>query len=217
MSVEQAKEQEMSDLGKKWEEEHAKFDYHVHEVHSSLMARHVQEMNDLREQFVQKQKSPRFSKELLNLRRIQNHLVKQNQFAEAMQTKAKADTMEGKESSKHMGEEQSRFEQKKIQLLKRQEQEVKALEQKLRLASQENRKNRERDIEKVLKRYENIKRIVEQHQNILNAKTSALMNKLSHNPELKTSSALYTSMIQNSPHSTTSRPSSAAIRTSPKN
>ena len=50
-------------------------------------------MLDFQQKLLEKQTKPKFSKELLNLRRIQDHLARQKDYAEAHKMKLKSDAL----------------------------------------------------------------------------------------------------------------------------
>merc|ERR1711959_713445 len=84
-----------------------------------------------------------FSRELLNLRRIQEHLARQKDYAEAHKIKLKCDALEAWELEKWQnGKQQEMFQR------------------------EEQKKQRQMDLERLLQRYQNVKSELEAQQNL---------------------------------------------------
>ena len=75
-----------------------------------------------------KQVQPKYSKDLLNLRKIQETLAKQKDYGEAHKMKLKADALEAWELEKWHGERQERFVTKEQKFKVSKQQELVALE-----------------------------------------------------------------------------------------
>ncbi|CAN0440188.1 unnamed protein product, partial [Laminaria digitata] len=69
--------------------------------------RHGAELRDYQRRLLQAQPRPKFSRELLDLRRIQEHLAKAKDYAEAHKMKLKSDALEAWELEKWRNKRQA--------------------------------------------------------------------------------------------------------------
>merc|ERR1712167_521547 len=102
---------------------------------------------------------PKFSKELLNTRKIQETLAKMKQYSEAHKIKLKADHLEQVELEKLRSEHANKLAAQEMQFAQRQTAELAALEKRIETA-------RQQDLERLLQRYQNVKSELEAQQNI---------------------------------------------------
>eukprot|EP01052_Picozoa_sp_SAG31_P011450 SAG31_NODE_648_length_13204_cov_57.612908_4_plen_146_part_00 len=109
---------------------------------------------------------PKFSKELLNIRRIQETLAKQKEYAEAHKTKMKADLMEAEEMERFREQQSTKNLSKERQYLNKQQQEISALRKRIQTGRDELKKQRTMELERLLQRYQNVKNELESQQNI---------------------------------------------------
>merc|ERR1719223_1373418 len=99
LGVEEAHMKELQEFNEIWDRKTAEFEAHAAHLQSTLAQRHKQE----HQQYLEKARAeteprtPRWSRDLLNLRKIQETLVKMKKYAEAGKTKMQADQLEEKE------------------------------------------------------------------------------------------------------------------------
>ena len=60
-----------------WDKKMTEYERHAEELVEAMKERHAAELRGFQSNLLQKQQRPKFSRELLNLRRIQEHLAKQ--------------------------------------------------------------------------------------------------------------------------------------------
>eukprot|EP00953_Heterococcus_sp_UTEX-ZZ885_P019612 10952-Heterococcus_DN1.PRE.3 len=76
------------------------FEVHAEEMVGAMLERHEGELRDYQARLLQQQSRPKYSRELLDLRRIQEHLAKAKDYAEAHKMKLKSDALEAWELEK---------------------------------------------------------------------------------------------------------------------
>ena len=109
---------------------------------------------------------PNFSKELLNLRRIQDTLARAKDYKEAHRIKMRADQLEAWELEKLRNSTQQGMYSKEAQFRRRQTNELLALQKRIQTGRDEQKKQRQRDLETLLQRYQNVKSELETQQNL---------------------------------------------------
>merc|ERR1719506_2384388 len=109
---------------------------------------------------------PKFSKELLNSRKIQETLAKMKQYSEAHKIKLKADRLEEVEMEKLRAQHAHRLAAQEMQFAQRQQAELQALEKRVDTARQEHKIQRQQDLERILQRYQNVKSELAAQQSI---------------------------------------------------
>merc|ERR1719281_1546486 len=99
LGVEEAHMKELQEFNEIWDRKVAEFEAHAANLQSTLAARHQGEHQAYLEKLraETEPRTPRWSKDLLNLRKIQETLAKMKKYAEAGKTKAQADQVEAKE------------------------------------------------------------------------------------------------------------------------
>ena len=147
-----------------WDQKELEYKERAQRLLSDMKVRHQGEMQIEQQRLVSKQPNPKFSKELLNYRRIQDHLAKQRNYVEAHRIKLKADTLETWELDKMKNKRQQDMFQKEAKFKHRQKQELRALKQRIVAGQKEQRKQRQLNLERLLQRYQNVKRELESNQ-----------------------------------------------------
>ena len=147
-----------------WDQKELEYKERAQRLLSDMKMRHQAEMQTEQQRLVSKQPNPKFSKELLNYRRIQDHLAKQRNYVEAHRIKLKADTLETWELDKMKNKRQQDMFQKEAKFKHRQKMELKALKQRIVAGQKEQRKQRQLNLERLLQRYQNVKRELESNQ-----------------------------------------------------
>merc|ERR1739848_910859 len=104
------------------------------------------DLQEFQEKLISKPLLPKFSKELLNLRKIQQHLARQKDYAEAHKMKLKADSLEGWELEKQQNERQQQMFKKEAAFKHKQGQERKALKKRITSGRETRKRQRQFDL-----------------------------------------------------------------------
>ncbi len=113
------------------------------------------ELGDLESKHYEKEKGVRFSKELLNLRKVESTLVRQCKFDEAGPVKARADTLEDKERRAYDEASRAALQRKRAVLLSKQGDEARLFEEKVVSTQKRQQSIRVQDAVNLTQRYEN--------------------------------------------------------------
>eukprot|EP00162_Nutomonas_longa_P004694 comp15416_c0_seq1/m.23430 comp15416_c0_seq1/g.23430 ORF comp15416_c0_seq1/g.23430 comp15416_c0_seq1/m.23430 type:complete len:312 (-) comp15416_c0_seq1:52-987(-) len=158
VGVEEAHEIEYQQVCALWDRKMEEYEANALALQHQLMARHEKEAGDARERFQNDPaRRPKFSRELLNLRRIEATLAKSQEYAEAHKVKQKADNMELWELEKMKGEISNKWNSLDYKLSVQHENEVKALAQRIQAGREMQNKQREKDLKRLLLRFKNLK------------------------------------------------------------
>merc|ERR1712188_4771 len=138
-SVEMAHDREQAYFFGVWDKRMAEFEETAEEAFEKLAEKHRLELTTFQEQFAarESQRTPKLSRDLLNLRRIQEALVKQKDYNEAMKVKRDAD--------------------KVAEIQRRQTQEYEALAKRIQRSRDEALRQRDHEYKRMLQRYNNVK------------------------------------------------------------
>ena len=128
--------------------------------------RHTKDLKEFQRKLLQKQARPKFSRELLNLRNIQEHLAKAKDYTEAHKMKLKADALEAWEIEKWRNQKQQEMFQQEAKFKHSKQQELIALQKRIQTGREEQKKRRQLDLERLLQRYQNVKSELEAQQNL---------------------------------------------------
>lgn len=145
------------------------------ERHSTELAKFHQEMTQHEPRHV------KYSKDLLNLRMIQQTLASQRNYADAEKVKLKGNKIEALEFEKISREKADIYARKEQQILQRHRQELTALRKRMETKKLELERNRKKELEMLLQRYNNVRRGLEAQQNIIRSKTGNLLLKHANN------------------------------------
>lgn len=174
LGVEEAHMRELQEFNEIWDRKVAEFEAHAANLQTTLERRHKQEheayMVKLRRET--EPRTPRWSRDLLNLRKIQETLAKQKKYAEAGKTKAQADAVE-KEETKNW----ERLRERKIasleeQSFNKQQLEMGGLLKRIASGREEQKKARKSEVERLLQRYQNVKTQLESQQKIIHQRVA---------------------------------------------
>ena len=166
LGVEEAHMLEFQQFNKVWDEKMQLYEENAGNLLSNLKARHKAALHEFQQKLISKPLLPKFSKELLNLRKIQQHLARQKDYAEAHKMKLKADSLEGWELEKQQNQWQRQMFKKEAAFKHKQEQERKALKKRIESGRLSQKRQRQTDLERLLQRYQNVKQELEQQQNL---------------------------------------------------
>jgi len=112
-------------------------------------------------------RTPKWSRELLNLRKIQDTLAKQKKYAEAAKTKAQADAIEAKETEAWRVKRDGKIATLEEQFASKQEMEMGGLLKRISSGREEQKQARKTELERLLQRYHNVKTQLESQQTII--------------------------------------------------
>jgi len=137
----------------------AEFEETAEEAFEKLAEKHRLELTTFQEQFAarESQRTPKLSRDLLNLRRIQEALVKQKDYNEAMKVKRDADKMEAKELTALQAKGQETMRVKTAEIQRCQNQEHEALAKRIQRSRDEALRQRDQEYRRMLQRYNNVK------------------------------------------------------------
>eukprot|EP01035_Chromulina_nebulosa_P020284 gene20284-26331_t len=162
-------ESHMADFKEKNEEHDKKmasYELLAEELVESMKQRHIAELKEFQNKIEDKQIKPKLSKELLNLRKIQETLAKRKDYAEAHKMKLKADALEVFEMEKWQTIKQHELLQREAQFKHLKQQELSALQKKIQSDREKLKKERHLAIERLLQKYQNVKSELEAQQNL---------------------------------------------------
>jgi len=138
----------------------------------NLENRHTHELEENRKTLEEKLPTNfKFSAELLNLRRIQANLAKQKNYQEAHDVQTRAQELEDKEAEAYGLARHKKILANESKLMTKQQNEMNALKKKLEGRMNERLKLREVEHNKILQRYQNVKKEIENQQNLERIKT----------------------------------------------
>jgi len=138
------------------------------ELEEKMSERHQGEVMEFQAKMAEKLSHQRvkFSKQLLDMRRIQETLARQKEYAEAHKTKMKADQMEAMEIEQFRDKEAGKNVHRESMFIQKQKQELSALRKRIQTGRDELKKQRQLELERLLQRYQNVKNELESQQNI---------------------------------------------------
>merc|ERR1719230_2266885 len=149
-----------------WDRKMGDYELRASEIVETMRDRHKSELKDFQQNLLQKQQRPKFSRELLNLRKIQEHLAKQKDYTEAHKIKLKCDALEAWELEKWQNSKQQEMFQREAKFKHQKQQELIALQKRIHTGREEQKKQRQMDLERLLQRYQNVKSELEAQQNL---------------------------------------------------
>merc|ERR1719174_272031 len=169
LGVEEAHMKELQEFNEVWDQKVAEFEAHAANLQSTLAARHKQEFEQMEQKTRQdtEPRTPRWSRDLLNLRKIQETLAKQKKYAEAGKSKVHADSLEAKEHAMWKAKREARIAALEEQFLHKQQLEMGGLLKRIQSGREEQKQARKGELERLLQRYHNVKTQLESQQKII--------------------------------------------------
>ncbi len=128
--------------------------------------RHGNELQEYHAKLLAKQPKAKFSTELLNYRKIEEHLVKSKDYGEAHKTKEKADELEAIEMERWMKRREKDMNRLENQFKQGKRQELSALQKRIQTGREEQKKQRQLALQRLLQRYKNLKKEMEVQHNL---------------------------------------------------
>eukprot|EP00825_Cyclidium_porcatum_P039713 TRINITY_DN4882_c0_g1_i1.p1 TRINITY_DN4882_c0_g1~~TRINITY_DN4882_c0_g1_i1.p1 ORF type:complete len:319 (-),score=88.16 TRINITY_DN4882_c0_g1_i1:372-1328(-) len=164
--VEKAHLSEFNEFNQFWDQKMKEFEEEARKVEQQTIDKQNQEMNQFIEEL---EKSlplkPKDSPELLNLKKIEESLAKQEDYIEAHKIQQRVLQIEKEEYEKWVFMRQQKIKNLIIQLKTRHNNELNALRQRIISGQEEQRKVRGQELEKLLQKYQNVKKELEITQN----------------------------------------------------
>lgn len=108
---------------------------------------------------------PKSTSEILNLIKIKEGLIKTREYAEAQNVQKEINKVSKIELENWENERKRKINNRKIQLEKKQKIEIEALRIRLKAAEDELTKNKAVELQRLLQKYQNIKKDLESYQN----------------------------------------------------
>lgn len=169
LGVEEAHMKELQEFNEIWDGKTAAFEAHAAGLQNSLAQRHKVEYGGYLEKIRKETepRTPRWSKDLLNLRKIQETLAKQKKYAEAGKTKEQADRLEEKEHTLWKARREGKIQSFEEQFLHKQQLEMGGLLKRIASGREEQKQARKSELERLLQRYHNVKTQLESQQKII--------------------------------------------------
>lgn len=169
LGVEEAHMKELQEFNEIWDRKVAEFEAHAANLQNTLADRHKNEHVAYLEKarMETEPRTPRWSKDLLNLRKIQETLAKMKKYAEAGKTKAQADQVEAKEHQMWKAKREARIASLEEQFLHKQQLEMGGLLKRIQSGREEQKQARKSELERLLQRYHNVKTQLESQQKII--------------------------------------------------
>merc|ERR1712176_850015 len=145
---------ELQEFNEIWDRKVAEFEAHAANLQNTLAARHKAEYQAYHDKIRKETepRTPRWSKDLLNLRKIQETLAKMKKYAEAGKTKAKGE---------------QKISALEDNFLHKQQLEMGGLLKRIGSGREEQKQARKSELERLLQRYHNVKTQLESQQKII--------------------------------------------------
>ncbi|KAK3289083.1 hypothetical protein CYMTET_3471 [Cymbomonas tetramitiformis] len=162
--VEEAHTLEFNQFNAEWDRRMAEYDQKAAELEEAMKERQNEDLSEFRRKMAAAAVRPRFSSDLLNMRKIQETLAKQKEYAEAHKVKLKADALEARELAKWNVHHQGRIGAQEDKHVYKQMVELEALQKRVLAGSDEHKRQRQADLHRILQRYQNVKTALEKQQ-----------------------------------------------------
>lgn len=169
MSVEDAHMRELESFNTTWDSKVSEFETHAVNLRSALEERFRQEHGLYVEKLNAETdpKTPRWSADLLQYRKVQQTLGKQKQYAEAQKIQFIADKQEAKEQASWQNNRQKKIKVQEDQFIGKQRSELKGLLKRIQSGRDEQTQARKLELNRLLQRYLNVKSQLETQQKII--------------------------------------------------
>mmetsp|Transcript_29771 Transcript_29771/g.43681 ORF Transcript_29771/g.43681 Transcript_29771/m.43681 type:complete len:276 (-) Transcript_29771:210-1037(-) len=167
LGVEEAHMLEFQQFNKTWDKKNADYEKQSEGLTVNMKERHTAEFQEFQKKLLLKQQQrPKFSTELLNLRKIEEHLAKAKDYNEAHKMKTRADALEAVELKRCSKIRQREMAQQEEKFKFSKEQEIENLKKRIESGRKEQRKKRQVELERMLQRYQNVKNELDAQQNL---------------------------------------------------
>merc|ERR1711939_966079 len=158
LGIEEAHMLEFEQFNAIWEQGMQEYERSAEEGLEKLKEKHLAEIMAFQEEWQNKlPRKPKLSKELLNMRKIQDTLAKQERYQEAQKIKFKADEREAWELARLQDQLSQTLAAKEQRIRQKQHQELTGLAKRIQRGREEYKKLRQVELERRLQRYKNVK------------------------------------------------------------
>ena len=113
-----------------------------------MTERHLHELQDFRGKVLMKQLKPKFSSDLLTMRKVEEHLVRSEKYSEAQKTKEKADERQQIETEKWEEQKRKEMDRNEVLFKKGKQQELSALLKRLQAGREDLKKQKKIALER---------------------------------------------------------------------
>ncbi|KAM3134506.1 hypothetical protein pb186bvf_013320 [Paramecium bursaria] len=163
--IEKAHLDEFNQFNEFWDQKMAEFDQEASKVRDQTLKRHDEELQTFTEELENSiPVKPKDSAELLALRKTEEQLAKQENYMEAHQIQNRILQTERDEYEKWNVQRQAKIRNLISQLKQKQLNEINALQQRIISGQDEQRKIRSQELEKLLQKYQNVRKDLESQQ-----------------------------------------------------
>jgi len=163
LGIEEAHMLEFQQFNSMWDRTMKEYEDRASELLEAMRQRHAMDMQEFRTKHATPN-SLKYSPKLLDLRRSERSLAKQGEYGQAQKLKLQADALEAAETERALVEREQQLTKLENGMVQRQDQEVNALRQRIQTGAEEQRVARQQDLERLLRRYHNIKAELESQQ-----------------------------------------------------
>lgn len=158
LGIEEAHMLEFEQFNAIWEQRMQEYERSAEEGLEKLKEKHLAEIMAFQEEWQNKlPRKPKLSKELLNMRKIQDTLARQERYQEAQKIKFKADEREAWELARLQDQLSQTLAAKEQRIRQKQHQELTGLAKRIQRGREEYKKLRQVELERRLQRYKNVK------------------------------------------------------------
>ncbi|CAD8099940.1 unnamed protein product [Paramecium primaurelia] len=163
--AEKAHMEEYNQFNQFWDNKMVNFNEEAKQVEIELQNRQQNEYKQLQEELERTTPyKPKESSEILNLKKIEEHLAKQKNYVEAHTIQNKRAQLEEEELKLYSTQRILKIKTQLQQFEQRHLNELNALQQRIKAGQDELRKNRSIDLERLLQKYQNMKKDLEQRE-----------------------------------------------------
>jgi hypothetical protein len=168
LGVEEAHMQELQEFNEVWNAKDAEFETHVIGLQQTLSDRHLQAQKAYRDKIEEEAEpvKPKWSKEVLNLQRIQDTLAKQKNYQEAAKIHEELEKIESKEYAMWKAKRDAKLAFLEEQFLTKQQMEMTGLIARIEANRSEHKLSKKKELDRILQRYNNVKIQMESQQKI---------------------------------------------------
>jgi len=158
LGIEEAHMLEFEQFNAIWEQRMQEYEKSAEEGLEKLKEKHLAEIMAFQEEWQNKlPRKPKLSKELLNMRKIQDTLARQERYQEAQKIKFKADEREAWELARLQDQLSQTLAAKEQRIRQKQHQELTGLAKRIQRGREEYKALRQCELERRLQRYKNVK------------------------------------------------------------
>ena len=167
LQIEESHTNEYQLFQQEWDQRLSQKEQEHMQLIQQLDERHQKELEDNRNELDQRVPvNFKHSSELLNLKKIQDQLVRQQEYAEAHKVQAKIIELEKEEQIKYGQVREKKIVAAETLIIQKQQQQMNALRKKCENTLHEERNERDDQHNKMLQRYQNVNRELETQQNL---------------------------------------------------